>query len=315
MPHDQQAVTAPPVSGTSPPLDGLTCLVLAHDNARQIALLLGWLERQGARCYVHIDVRAADTRTELATLAPPGSRILPAAESHRVEWGGFAMVAATLSLMRAASQDAPRTRAMILLSGAHLPIRTAATVGADLLDGREHIDLVFAASEPVEKMSLRRFWYRSLPGREERRPLLRWVNRNTWLLGRRDLARGLRGMTPMTGSQWWCLSAACVRHVLGFLEANAWYERFFYHSSIPDECFFQTLVGASAFAAMRSPSPLYQIKTGYSPRVLTVADLPAAATSGLPFARKFDSRVDADAVRMALEMADGRCPALTTGPA
>lgn len=307
-------MTASPVCRTVQPLDGLTCLILAHENPRQVALLLEWLERHGARCYVHLDVRAADARTELATLAPPGSRILPAAESHRVEWGGFAMVAATLSLMRTASRDAPGTRAMILLSGAHLPIRAAATVGADLLDGREHIDLVFAASEPVERMSLRRFWYRSLPGREERRPLLRWVNRNTWMLGRRDLARGLRGMTPMIGSQWWCLSAACVRHVLSFLEANAWYERFFHHSSIPDECFFQTLIGASTFAANRAPPPLYQIKTGYSPCVLTVPDLPAAAASGMPFARKFDTRVDADAVRMALEMAEGRCPARTTEP-
>lgn len=308
MPHEQHAVTASPVRGLRQPLDGLACLVLAHENPRQVALLLRWLERHGARCFVHVDARAADVRTALATLAPPGSRILPAAESHRVRWGGFAMVAATLSLMRAASRDAPGSRAMILLSGAHLPIRTAAAVGAGLLDGREHIELVFAASEPMERMSLRRFWYHALPGREQHRPLLRWVNRHAWLLGRRDLACGLRGMTPMIGSQWWCLSAACVRHVLGFLAANPWYERFFQHSSIPDECFFQTLVGASACAATRAPPPLYQDKTGYSPRVLTVADLPAAAASGMPFARKFDARVDADAVRMALELAEGRAP-------
>jgi hypothetical protein len=308
MPHDQPAVSATPSRGPGQPLDGLACLVLAHENAGQLALLLQWLERGGARCYVHLDVRAAETRAALAALPLPNSQVLPAAESQRVEWGGFAMVAATLSLMRLAMQDAPATRAMLLLSGTHLPIRAAAAVGADLLDGREHIDLAFAASEPVERMSLRRFWYRSLPGREERRPLLRWVNRNTWWLGRRDLARGLRGMTPMVGSQWWCLSAGCVRHILGFLDANAWYERLFHYSSIPDECLFQTLVGASAFVGNRAPSPLYQIKTGYSPRVLTVADLPTAAASGMPFARKFDTRVDADAVHLALEMAEGLAP-------
>ena len=309
IPNDQKALTVASVCGTTRPLHGLACLVLAHENAGQIALLVRWLERQGARCYVHVDLRAADTRTELAALVSPGSRVLSAEESHRVEWGGFAMIGATLALMRAAVREAPDARAMVLLSGTHLPIREAAAIGVQLLDGREHIDLAFAAAEPADHMSLRRFWYLSLPGREERRPFLRWVNSNTWRLGRRDLASGLRGMTPMVGSQWWCLSAACVRHILAFLEANAWYERFFRYASIPDETFFHTLVGASRFAANRAPSPLYQMKTGYSPCVLTVADLPAAVASGMPFARKFDTRVDADAVRMALEMADGHCPA------
>ncbi|WP_372624744.1 beta-1,6-N-acetylglucosaminyltransferase [Falsiroseomonas sp.] len=310
MPYDQRGVTVAPMCGTAQPLHGLACLVLAHDNARQVALLLEWLERHGARCYVHVDARAGHTLTELVTLASQGSWVLSAEESHRVEWGGFSIVSATLALMRVALQDAPGTRAMLLLSGTHLPIRDAAAIGARLLDGREHIDLAFAASEAMDEKSLRRFWYRSLPGREEHRPMLRWLNRNNWRLGRRDLARGLHGMTPMAGSQWWCISADCVRHILAFLEANAWYERFFRYSCIPDESFFHTLIGASAFAANHAPSPLYQMKNGYSPRVLTVADIPAAAASGMPFARKFDTRVDADAVRMALEMADGRCPSL-----
>ncbi len=285
-------------------LRGLACLVLAHDNAQQLALLLDWLGRRGASCFVHLDARAADaTRAELAALAPPSATVLPLEQSRRVEWGGFAMVEATLALMRAALRDAPETRAVALLSGTHLPVQDAPAMASCLLDGREHIDLRFAATEPLDQKSLRRFWYRALPGREERRPLLRWVNRNSWVLGKRDLARGLRGMTPMVGSQWWCLTADCARHVLGFVESDPWYPRFFRFASIPDETFFHTLVGASPFAGRLAPAPLYQEMVGYSPRVLRAEDLPAALASGMPFARKFDTRVDAAAVRAALRIA------------
>lgn len=286
------------------PLAGLACLVLAHDNAEQLGLLLGWLGRHGARCHLHLDARAAATRAVLQAAPPPGCRILPRERSLRIAWGGYAMVEATLALMRAASTE-EGIRAMVLLSGTHLPIRPAAAIARHLLDGREHIDLGFAAAAPMEHKSLRRFWYHALPGREERHPLLRWTNRNSWRLGRRDLARGLRGLTPMTGAQWWCLSAGCARHVLRFVAENPWYPRFFRLSSIPDEGFFHTLVGASPYAENRAPAPLFQRMEGYSPRLLAVPDLGPAVASGLPFARKFDMRADADAVRAALAEAGG----------
>ncbi len=74
------------------------------------------------------------------------------------------MVEATLALMREALRD-PATRYLALLSGAHLPLRPTPEVASFLFDGREHIELTFAAMEPIDQKSLRRFWYRALPGR------------------------------------------------------------------------------------------------------------------------------------------------------
>jgi Core-2/I-Branching enzyme len=279
---------------------GLSCLVLAHDNVPQLLALVGWLVRHGARVVVHVDLSAALVRDELAGAMPPGCRLLPLAESHRVLWGGFSMVAATIALLREATSDDPALRQVALLSGTHLPIQPAERVARFLFDGREHIELGFAAAESMHGKSLRRFWYRSLPGREERSALLRWANRNAWRLGRRDLAQRLRGMTPMGGAQWWSLTADCARHVIGFLDGNPWYVDFFRHAPIPDETFFHTIVGASPFAGRLGPMPLHQRMSGFSPAVLGADDLPEAVASGLPFARKFDTRVDAEAVRLAL---------------
>ncbi|MBD0271660.1 MAG: hypothetical protein ICV73_06985 [Acetobacteraceae bacterium] len=283
-------------------LRGFSCIVLAHDNVPQLLALAGWLVGRGARVLVHMDRRAAQVRADFAAGMPPGCLLLPVSRSHRVLWGGFGMVAATLSLLREAVDD-PALRHVALLSGSHLPIQPAERVARFLFDGREHMDLGFAAAEPVDGKSLRRFWYRSLPGREEGSALLRWANRNAWRLGKRDLARGLRGMTPMCGAQWWSFSAECARHVLRFVDENPWYSDFFRHASIPDETFFHTILGASPYARRLGPIPLYQRMSGFSPAVLRASDLPEAVASGLPFARKFDTRVDAEAVELALSAA------------
>jgi Core-2/I-Branching enzyme len=291
---------------TPKPLRGLACLVLAHHNAPQLALLLQWIDAAGGRTFLHIDRRARAMRAELLRAGLPGSAVLlPENESFRGRWGDYSLVAATLALLRQAVRD-PATRHVALLSGTHLPLRPAAEIADLLFDGREHMDLVLAAAEPPEGKSLRRFWYRTVPGREERSALLRWVNSNTWPLGKRDLAAGLRGMTPMSGGQWWSLTGNCARRITVFIDANPWYPRFFRRVHIPDEAFFQTVVGATEFSDQLVPSPLYEVSAGFSPIVLRVPDLPAAQASGRPFGRKFDTRVDAEAVRLALEGAGGR---------
>ena len=288
------------------PLAGLTCLVLAHDNPAQLRLLLTRMGSGGARCLVHLDPRASSARRELERdPLPSGARLLPRHRSRRIAWGGFAMVEATLAMMREALAD-PETRHLCLLSGAHLPIRAPAEIAAFLFDGREHIDLRLAAAQPPERESLRPFWHRGLPGREAERPLLRAMNRNAWRLGRRDLARGLRGMTPMVGSQWWHMTAPCARHLLAFLDANPWYGRFFRGGTrIPDEGFFQTLVSASPYAGAVGEPPSWQRIEAFGADPIGAAELAEARASGRPFARKFDIARAPLAVRAALEAVDG----------
>ncbi len=281
------------------PLEGLACLVLAHDNPDQLLLLLRWLAGQGATCHLHLDPRATMLRQQVEQAALPSVALLPAADCLRIEWGGFTMVAATLALMRAALARRG-ARQLCLLSGTHLPLLPAAELAARLGDGRNHLDLRFACMEPPERESLHRFWFRGVPGRQESQPLVRWLNRQAWRLGPRDLARGLRGLTPMVGSQWWHLTADAALDMLTFLEANPWYEAFFRHARIPDESFFQTLLGATPHVAALGPPMSFQRLDGYSPGLLAPEDLAVAVAGGAAFGRKFDLRRQPEAVRQAL---------------
>ena len=292
------------VTPASRPLAGLACLVLAHDNAPQLLLLLRWLGAHGATCHLHLDPRAGAVRAAVEAAAPPRLHLLPEAQSHRIEWGGFAMVRATLALLRAALAE-PGVGQLCLLSGTHLPLLPAAALAERLGDGRNHLDLRFACMEPPDRESLHRFWFRNVPGRQQTRPVIRWLNRNAWRLGPRDLARGLRGLTPLVGSQWWHLTAPAALDMLTFLDANPWFEGFFRYARIPDESFFHTLLGATPHAGAVGPPMSYQCMRGYSPAVLAAEDLPAARASGAAFARKFDQATQPEAVRLAMLAAEG----------
>lgn len=287
---------------TPAPLDGLACLVLAHDNAPQLRLLLDTLVHAGAECHVHLDARAAQTRTALAANMPPGVRLLPQDESVSVAWGGYGMIEASLLLLRSALSD-ERTQHLCLLSGTHLPVQPAHRIADFLFDGRQHMDLRLAAAEPPDRESLRRFWYGGLAGREESSPAVRLVNRYSWTLGKRNLARDLRGLTPHVGSQWWHMTAGCARACLEFLYANPWFESFFRKARIPDESFFQTLVASTDFYEQVGEPCSWQVMRGYSPGVVRVADLQAARDSGRPFARKFNLEQEEEAVRLAVSNA------------
>ncbi len=308
----------PPLARPDLPLRGLAALVLAHENAAQLGRLLGWLSGAGATAFLHLDPRAGAVRRAIAPALPEGARLLPEAACRRIAWGGYAMIEATLTLMRAALAD-PTTQHLCLLSGSHLPVQPPQRIAEFLFDGREHMDLRLAAAEPPERESLRRFWHRGLPGREGEQPVLRWANHNAWRLGRRDVARGLRGLTPMVGSQWWHMTAACARDLLAFLDANPWYAAFFRAGArIPDESFFQTLLAASPHGSRLGEPPSWQWIEAFSPRIVGATELAAARASGRPFARKFDSSREPLAVTDALDAATApsprRAPPIARGP-
>lgn len=279
-------------------LGGLACLVLAHEKASQVAMLLNAVAADGARCFVHLDARADLVRKELTPIVPPNTWLAPQTVCHQANWGGFGMIKASLLLLRQALQD-PVTQHVCLLSGNHLPVQSSLHIKQFLFDGRQHMDLRLAAAEPPNQESLRRFWYKRLEGREETSWLLRTANRHAWRLGRRDLVRGLRGITPMVGQQWWHMTAECGRELMRFLDQNSWFESFFRHVHIPDEAFFQTLLGASQFSTDVGEAPSWHRIDGYSAALLNTTDVKAAQASGRPFARKFDALQKPVAVNLA----------------
>jgi hypothetical protein len=91
---------------------------------------------------------------------------------------------------------------------------------------------------------------------------------------------GLRRSTPSgftfyLGSQWWALSRACAEYMLDFTEKRRDIVRFYRHSHVPDEGFFQTVVMNSPLrdAVVNDNLRFIEWDGGFNPRVVDLNDL------------------------------------------
>jgi hypothetical protein len=104
------------------------------------------------------------------------------------------------------------------------------------------------------------------------------------------------GMRPYGGSQWFCLPKGHVEHILSFLEEHPEVARFYKHSLIPDEMFFQTIIMNSELRdhVINDNKRFidWDKKCVPTPAILVSEDLPRLEQSGMYFARKFDAKID-----------------------
>lgn len=117
-----------------------------------------------------------------------------------------------------------------------------------------------------------------------------------WLRGRHIQVKIKRkpplGLRLYGGSQWWCLSRACIKYLSTFVNENPSFMRYFKYTFIPDETVFQSIVLNSPFRNniicddlryldWHNPNPNY-------PRTLDEGDFDKLVSSPKLFARKFD---------------------------
>jgi len=192
---------------------------------------------------VHID-KKADAAPFKAAVADPRVRFLE--DRVRVRWGDFSVVEATLALMTAAAGSG--LDRLCLLSGVDYPVRSAEYIVRffDAHRGTEFISMVPMPNDRVEKPLTRLTRYH-LPHAAFGRFTAR-AQRLLDRIVRRDYAWNLQSLGPHAGSQWWALTAKACAHVLQFVSDHPEYVRFFRHVIVPDESFFQTIIGNSRFA-------------------------------------------------------------------
>lgn len=245
-----------------------------------------------------------------AALPPAGDpRIALVSDRVRVRWGDFSVVEAMLRCVDAAA-ELPFDW-MVLLSGQDYPCAPLAGLAAQLaasgFDGFvEHAPFAdrFAGDNATRYL----FAYRRLPA------ALTPLARRAWRLNRvqpfvRIVATragsfaGIRSPAPFgarfagyRGSFWWTLSRPCVDAVRAFARERPDAMRAFRRKLIPDEAFVPSVL-ANAGRFTLAPRDLRYIVwppgDGGSPLVLRGDDFAAIVASGMPFARKFDARVDA----------------------
>jgi len=264
--------------------------ILAHRYPEQLDRLVGRLPPDSP-VFVHFDARA-----ELEVYAQAESLLSRRANVRfvrrfRCYWGAMSIVHATLECIGALIAAGHDFDYAMLLSGQDYPIKDPAHMRRFLEAhrGREFIES-FRLAEP-NRWTLQGGSIQAM--RRVEHLHLRLRSRVLSVPMRRRFPRGL---TPHGGSQWWCLSADCVRFVHRFTQERPDVLRFFERVSIPDESFFQSVLSASPFAGNMSHEDLmfavWDRPEPPHPATLGTHDLPALQRSPKLFARKFDMMRD-----------------------
>ena len=261
----------------------------------------------GAPIAIHVDLKSdifEDVRSALHGF--PNVALLP---RHTCHWGLFGHVKASLEGMQwFLDTDADYA---ILLTGQCYPLKSQDEIRLDVaaLAGRSVIE-----HAPFPKADwqvdnggwdrIDRYYFPLRPNRSRG-----YWRLDPWLLRFASGVRLLRlkpwrrqvpgKLHPYGGSGYWCLSRACVEHVIRFIGGHPAFCRFFASTYVPDEIFFQTILANGPLQDTLINAPIHYLNWSggrESPAVITADAVPKAFASGAWFARKFDDPAVLDLV-------------------
>ncbi|WP_226638255.1 glycosyl transferase [Novosphingobium profundi] len=273
-------------------------LVLAHDNAAQLRLLIERLLVSGNEdiAIIHAD-RASLLWPELEGELPgPSGRVHLIPDPVTVRWGHWSQVAAVTKLVCEGLRlgcDAAH-----LISGADWPLLPRADLAQEMAKGLCHIEVRPGHLE--ERMQTYRFDTRYLrldPQEDARAYALTWQLRRLARWG--DTARRLlhldraRPFGPWSyGATWWSLPADALQTLGEILPCTLASGRL-NGTVCSDEHVIPTIIGTHFPGRLAPNRRFVDFPEGASsPRTLSRADTPALEASGAFFARKFDMGLD-----------------------
>lgn len=220
---------------------------------------------------IHMDAKVDLSKYDLRL--PPHCSMLQ--ERHAVFWGGFNMCRAMVAMIDAAYQTVPTFERIVMVTGDTLP-----TVGLDFLEAalldasKEYIHMSELPDDPtlrgihveeskrrhgsVHPWRFQNFVYSDdelQSGRSREETMRKFgipENRVDYVRGSvHRIARELLARMPprpplyekpFTGASWWALSRQALNLIIDEMHAPS-HQEFFRYLEVPDEHFFQTLLG------------------------------------------------------------------------
>ena len=206
-----------------------------------------------------------------------------------INWGGYTMLEATLNLIKEAKSN-KKYDYYVLLSGDDYLIKNEIKFINFLSENSNYSFLEYESFEQNSSDLMTRYNRYIL---FEKKSFIKKVLQKLMniIISRRKM---YNNMEALKGSQWWCLNTESIDYVLNYLQSNPKCLKYFKHTHIPDEMFFQTIIGNSHLKEKVINDNLRYIRLeGFHPDILTQSDLNYLVNSKRKFfARKFDTNID-----------------------
>lgn len=274
----------------------ISFVLLAHEEPDSLRILIETLLASGSDVYVHHDLNSPHNLRESAKawrLDRLDGKLFHA-KRVKVAWGEWSIVQATLNCLDLAQKQGFNADYFMLLSGSCMPVKPIRLL-EDFLKKHTEIDFIEVVNAWQKQWVTGGIQY-------ERWESFHYVNwrSNPELF---DLSLKLQKKlnikrklplkhTPYMGSQWWCLRTTTVDSILALIKKHPKLIRFYRRTWVPDELFFQTMVGNLVTEEQTSAEILtrYKFNSWGVPRVYYDDDLPELLAENTFLARKISHR-------------------------
>ena len=275
-------------------------LVIAHDNVKQLQMLIHALDAPFNDIYIHFD-QSSNQRVERDNFKVQYSQLTISTE-FKVHWGSYSIVKTEMFLFRQAFRG--KYSYYHLLSGSDYPIKRPIEIYNFFEDSQK--EFVLFSSETMQEINYDRIDYRHICSEKFRtgrnkmeNKVIDWLDEIGVLIQKGFGIRQLR-LFPVyqKGSQWVSLTGNFVEYLL---TQEAIIEKAFRLSFVPDEMFVQTVLVNSPYKENIYDTSHYNKSVQNmryidwergKPYVFTFSDLDELLNSSCMFARKFDTRCD-----------------------
>jgi hypothetical protein len=222
-------------------------LILAHNNYIHLQRLIDTLSVPHCRFYIHIDKKSSMPSIK-------GDNIFFVQNRVKVYHSSFSEVEATIKLLKLAAKDTDNEY-FVLLSGADYPVKSNEEINEKLKSGGEFMQVLRWPNEYHPSSYFKYYYFNRVNRRSDELKKKFFVSIEK-LLRKMRVKKKIR-FQIYTGSQWFALSADCVKYILDELKSGKKYERFFKRCRFPCESFFHTVIGNSVYRERTKPHLTY----------------------------------------------------------
>ena len=264
-------------------------LILAHHEFELLQTLIDCLDDARNDIYVHID-RKVKTLPELRV---GKAKLVILDQRVDIRWADYSMVEAEYALFKEAQKHGPYAY-YHLLSGVDLPLKSQDYIHHFFEENQGKEFIGYTLTEMTPEISRRMQRWHLFPKHFSRKRNVYSAFRSIFLRCQELLGiKRNRQIIFSKGSQWVSITEQMVQY---FLSQEAWAQKVFTHTFVPDECVMQTLCWDSPFR-----EKLYSTTSdgegcmrciGWKDNELIdwcAADYETLAASQALFARKFNS--------------------------
>lgn len=215
-------------------------LILAHNTPNHLRRLVEALRHPDHHAFVHVDKKQ--------DIEPFGVAMVDGVTfiaRREVEWGDITGVQAAIDLLRAASGTNPPFDYFMLLSASDYPLYSAADINRFFEEhaGTEFLNIVEMPNDKMGKPISR--FERFYPKKGRGFTLLERLRTRYYRTRKRDYRKALGGRRPFGGSAWFAFTREAVDEILRFVRSQRRASAFLANTLIPEEAFFQTIIGNS----------------------------------------------------------------------